>query len=68
MTPWPMTNDVGRRGQSTTSPFSNASRSSGTDLAGLLAARRLPDRYEELWRGRIDRMTGLVAEPKEMDR
>jgi len=34
-----------------------------TNLAALLAARRLLDRYEELWRGRIDRMTALVAEP-----
>ncbi len=37
-----------------------------TNLAGLLAARRLLDQYEELWRGRIDRMTELVTEhPKE---
>jgi DNA-binding transcriptional ArsR family regulator len=37
-----------------------------TNLAGLAVARRLLDRYEELWRGRIDRMTELVAEtPKE---
>src|SRR5262245_19784752 len=33
-----------------------------TNLAALLAARRLLDRYEELWRGRIDRMTALVAD------
>src|SRR3990170_2112820 len=33
-----------------------------TNLAGLLAARRLLDQYEELWRGRIDRMTELVDE------
>lgn len=33
-----------------------------TSLAGLLAARRLLDRYEELWRGRIDRMTALIAD------
>jgi hypothetical protein len=26
-------------------------------------ARRLLDRYEQLWRGRIDRMTTLVADP-----
>src|ERR687893_1708794 len=32
-----------------------------TNLSGLLAARRLLDQYEELWRGRIDRMTELVA-------
>src|ERR687892_1863112 len=36
-----------------------------TNLAGLLAARRLLDRYEELWRGRIDRMTDLITETKE---
>jgi DNA-binding transcriptional ArsR family regulator len=34
-----------------------------TNVPGLLAARRLLDRYEELWRGRIDRMTELVAVP-----
>jgi DNA-binding transcriptional ArsR family regulator len=43
-----------------------------TNLPALLAARRLLDRYEELWRGRIDRMTDLVAQapttPKETDR
>ena len=40
-----------------------------TDLEGLRLARRLLDQYEELWRGRIDRMTELVAEnPKETDR
>ncbi|MDQ2674005.1 MAG: ArsR family transcriptional regulator [Chloroflexota bacterium] len=39
-----------------------------TNLPGLLAARRLLDRYEELWRGRIDRMTALVADTKEKDR
>ena len=43
-----------------------------TNLAGLLVARRLLDQYEELWRGRIDRMTELVADitesPKETDR
>jgi len=37
-----------------------------TNLAGLLAARRLLDRYEELWRGRIARMTALITDgPKE---
>ncbi|MCV0403869.1 MAG: winged helix-turn-helix domain-containing protein [Chloroflexi bacterium] len=36
-----------------------------TNLEGLRAARRLLDRYEELWRGRIDRMTELVSEGKE---
>jgi DNA-binding transcriptional ArsR family regulator len=40
-----------------------------TNLAGLLVARRLLDRYEELWRGRIDRMTELVTtDPKEIPR
>ena len=42
-----------------------------TNLEGLRMARRLLDRYEELWRGRIDRMTELVAETtktKETDR
>ncbi|MBA2632545.1 MAG: transcriptional regulator, partial [Chloroflexi bacterium] len=40
-----------------------------TNLQGLLMARRLLDRYEELWRGRIDRMTALVTENlKETDR
>jgi DNA-binding transcriptional ArsR family regulator len=31
-----------------------------TNLEGLRGARRLLDQYEELWRGRIDRMTELV--------
>jgi len=39
-----------------------------TNLAGLLAARNLLDQYEELWRGRIDRMTALVTPNKETDR
>src|SRR5687767_13642415 len=40
-----------------------------TNLEGLRMARRLLDRYEELWRERIDRMTALVTEnPKETDR
>jgi DNA-binding transcriptional ArsR family regulator len=34
-----------------------------TNLEGLRAARRLLDQYEELWRGRIDRMTALVHQP-----
>jgi DNA-binding transcriptional ArsR family regulator len=39
------------------------------NLDGLRMARRLLDRYEELWLGRIDRMTELVAEnQKETDR
>ena len=39
-----------------------------TNLEGLRLARRLLDQYEELWRGRIDRMTELVTESKEADR
>ena len=33
-----------------------------TNLEGLRVARRLLDRYEELWRGRIDRMSALMAD------
>ena len=36
-----------------------------TNAAGLAVARRLLDHYEELWRGRIDRMTELVTETHE---
>src|SRR6266436_5520230 len=32
-----------------------------TNLAQLLAVRRLLDQYEELWRGRVDRMTALIS-------
>src|ERR671919_280907 len=40
-----------------------------TNLEGLRVARRLLDQYDELWRGRVDRMTELVTqEPKETDR
>jgi DNA-binding transcriptional ArsR family regulator len=40
-----------------------------TNLEGLRVARRLLDRYEELWRGRIDRMSELVTEyTRERDR
>ena len=39
------------------------------NLEGLRVARRLLDRYEALWRGRIDRMTELVSrDTKEADR
>jgi DNA-binding transcriptional ArsR family regulator len=39
------------------------------NLEGLRVARRLLDQYEELWRGRIDRMSELVNEnTKETDR
>jgi len=33
-----------------------------TNVEGLRVARRLLDHYEELWRGRVDRMTALVAD------
>ena len=40
-----------------------------TNLEGLRIARRLLDQYEELWRGRIGRMTELVAaDAKEFSR
>ena len=40
-----------------------------TNLEGLRAARRLLDRYEELWRERVERMNQLIREsPKEADR
>jgi hypothetical protein len=34
-------------------------------VEGLRAAQRLLDCYEELWRGRIDRMTDLIIDTKE---
>lgn len=40
-----------------------------TNLAAVLAARRLLDQYEELWRGRIGRMTELISDTRtETDR
>ncbi len=38
-----------------------------TNVEGLGVARRLLDRYEELWRGRFDRMTDLITDTKETD-
>ena len=38
-----------------------------TNVLGVAVARRLLDRYEELWRGRFDRMTDLIADTKETD-
>ena len=38
-----------------------------TNVVGLAVARRLLDQYEELWRGRIDRMTSLIEATKEID-
>jgi DNA-binding transcriptional ArsR family regulator len=37
------------------------------NLEALRVARRLLDQYEELWRGRIDRMSELIADTKESD-
>ena len=39
-----------------------------TNREGLRVARRLLDQYEELWRGRVQRMSALVTEPEETDR
>jgi DNA-binding transcriptional ArsR family regulator len=40
-----------------------------TNLEALRVARRLLDRYEELWRYRVERMDQLISEsPKEADR
>jgi DNA-binding transcriptional ArsR family regulator len=33
-----------------------------TNVAALALARRLLDRYEDMWRGRIDRMTDIINE------
>jgi DNA-binding transcriptional ArsR family regulator len=38
-----------------------------TNMEGLRVARRLLDRYEELWLGRIDRMTDLINEAKAIE-
>jgi len=39
-----------------------------TRVEGLRVAQRLLDQYEQLWRGRIDRMTDLVTTNEESDR
>ena len=36
-----------------------------TNLKGIRTAQRLIDGIEELWRGRIDRMTDLISDSKE---
>jgi DNA-binding transcriptional ArsR family regulator len=36
-----------------------------TNVEGLRVAQRLLDQYEQLWRGRIERMTDLVTTMKE---
>jgi DNA-binding transcriptional ArsR family regulator len=38
------------------------------NLERLRLVRRLLEQYEELWRGRIERMTELITEAKENDR
>ena len=38
-----------------------------TNLDRLRIVRRLLDQYEELWRGRIDRMAELISDPTETD-
>jgi DNA-binding transcriptional ArsR family regulator len=38
-----------------------------TNVEGLRRARRLLDRYEELWHGRLDRMAALVTDTEETD-
>jgi DNA-binding transcriptional ArsR family regulator len=39
-----------------------------TSLEGIRTAQRLLDGMEELWRGRIDRMTDLITDTKETHR
>jgi DNA-binding transcriptional ArsR family regulator len=36
-----------------------------TNVEGLRRTRRLLDRYEELWRERVDRMSALLTDTKE---
>ncbi len=38
-----------------------------TNVEGLRAAQRLLDRYEELWRGRFDRMTHLIEASRDTE-
>ena len=38
-----------------------------TNIEALRLARGLLDEYEALWRGRIDRMTDLITQSKEID-
>jgi DNA-binding transcriptional ArsR family regulator len=39
-----------------------------TNVEALRAARRLLDQYEELWRGRIDRMQDILTQDKNRER
>ena len=36
-----------------------------TNIEGLNLARSLLDQYETLWRGRVERMTNLIASTEE---
>ena len=36
-----------------------------THVESLMVARALLDRYEDLWRNRVDRMTDLITDSKE---
>lgn len=38
-----------------------------TNIDGLRLARRLLDEYDAMWRGRIERMTDLIASTEERD-
>ena len=38
-----------------------------TNMEGLSLARGLLDRYESLWRGRVERMTDLITRSEETD-
>jgi DNA-binding transcriptional ArsR family regulator len=38
-----------------------------TNLERLRVVRHLLDEYEELWRGRIERMAEFISDPKETD-
>ena len=38
-----------------------------TNLEGVRVARRLLDRYEELWQGRVERMAELLADDTSAD-
>jgi DNA-binding transcriptional ArsR family regulator len=38
-----------------------------TNVAAISVARRLLDAYEDMWRDRIDRMTALVTQDKEIN-
>ena len=39
-----------------------------TNLERLRVVRRLLDQYEELWRGRVDRMSELISDTQETER